>query len=196
MTQPAKINFKLYQGSTFLETLRWESEEKMYVPISGITKSAPIEISALAHGIPLNWRVKVTNVTGMKEINSTDTYHRVTEISTNSFKINAINAVSYSDYISGGIVEYNKPTNLTGMTARMQIRLKLDSSDFISELTTENGGIVIDNTLKTITIQIPAAVTTAFSFSSAVYSLELVSSGGIVYPFANGSITLVKEVTR
>ena len=44
--QPAKINYKIYQGSTFQETLRWESETKTYVPISAITKQR--ELSEIA----------------------------------------------------------------------------------------------------------------------------------------------------
>lgn len=34
--------------------------------------------------------------------------------------------------------------DLTGCTARMQIRNKVSSPDILCELTTENGGIVID----------------------------------------------------
>ena len=36
------------------------------------------------------------------------------------------------------------PTNLTGYTARMQVRRKRDSADVIFDLTTANGGIVLD----------------------------------------------------
>ena len=78
----------------------------------------------------------------------------------------------------------------------MQVRGKVDSTTVIVELTTENGYIVIDNTTKTITLNIPAAITAAFTFSTAVYSLEILSGGGNVTPFCEGTITLVKEVTR
>jgi hypothetical protein len=78
----------------------------------------------------------------------------------------------------------------------MQIREKIDSSTTIDELTTENGKITIDNVAKTISLTLSATATAAYIFTSAVYSLELVSSGGEVTPFATGSITLVKEVTR
>lgn len=195
MSAPVKVNFKIYQGSTFKEVLRWESSTKVYKPISGITKSAPVEINAIGHGAPTGWRVKITNVLGMKEINSADTYNTISEVTADGFKINAINAVSFSDYTSGGIVEYNQPVDLAGLTAKMQIREKLDSSTYILELTTENGGIVLDNINKTITINISYEQTAALSFSSAVYSLEIMR-GAEVTPFINGTISLVKEVTR
>ena len=195
MTAPTKINFKIYQGSTFKEVLRWESATKGYSPISGITKSAPVVITAVAHGVPVGWRAKITNVLGMKEINSADTYHTVTEATADTITINAVNALSYTDYTSGGVIEYNMPVDLTGYTARMQLRLKLEDTEFIHEMTTENGGITIDNVNKTINLNILATDTALFTFSSVVYSLELIS-GVEVTPFANGSITLVKEVTR
>lgn len=62
MPSPIKLNLKVYQGATFREPLRWESSTKVYKPISGITKSAPIVINAVGHGIPVGWRTKVTNV--------------------------------------------------------------------------------------------------------------------------------------
>jgi len=196
MTAPAKLNFKLYQGATFGEVLRWESSTKVYVPITAITKSAPLVVTAPEHAIPVEWRVKFTNISGMTDLNSSDNYHQVTEVTTNTMTINSVNSLGFKEYVSGGIVEYNKPIDLTGFTARMQIRSKIDDPIVIQELTSENAMINISNITKTITINIPATITAGYTFSTAVYSLEMVSSGGQVTPFCNGSITLVKEVTR
>jgi hypothetical protein len=196
VSTPAKINFKLYQGSTFSEVLRWEGSEKIYKNITAITKAAPVVVTATAHGVPVEWRVKFTNIAGMTELNNSDIYHQVTETTTDTITINSINSVGYKAYTSGGIIEYNKPIDLTGFTARMQIRPKLDSATIIESLTTENNLITLDNVKKTVTILIPATTTQNYTFSTAVYSLELVSSGGYVTPLASGTITLVKEVTR
>ena len=197
MTTPAKINFKVYQGSTFSEVLRWESPTKTYKNISGITQAAPMVITtSTAHGVPPNWRVKVTNVLGMTDINSTDNYQIATDVTSTTITINSINSLSYKTYVSGGVVEYNQPVDLTGYTGRMQIRSDIDSATVIAELTTANGGVLIDNTLKTITLTMPAATTTAFTFTTAVYDLELVSAGNQVTQFCGGILTLFKEVTR
>lgn len=196
MVAPTKINFKIYQGSTFKEVLRWESATKAYALITGITKSAPVVITSVGHGIPVGWRAKITNVLGMKEINSAETYHTVTGATSDSVTINTINALGYTDYTSGGVLEYNVPVNLTGYTARMQLRLKLEDPEVLYEMTTENSGIIINNIDKTITLSIPASATTLFNFSSCVYSIELISPENDVTPFANGVLTLVKEVTR
>jgi hypothetical protein len=196
MSAPAKLNFKIYQGATFNEVLRWESSVRVYVPITDITKSAPLVVTAPAHGIPVEWRVKFTNIAGMADLNSDSTYHQVSSVTTDTITINSVNSLGFKSYTTGGVVEYNKPVDTADYTARMQIRAKVDSSDIILELTTENSGIFIDNIKKTIALNIPAITTAGFTFSTAVYSLEMVSSGGQVTPFIGGNLTLVKEVTR
>jgi hypothetical protein len=196
MTAPVKLNFKVYQGSTFSEVLRWESATKVYKTITGITKAAPVVITAPSHGMPVGWRTKITNVAGMTVINSADNYNTVSAVTTDTITINDINSLGYSAYTSGGVLEYNLPVDLTGFTARMQIREKITSTTTIKDLTTVNGGILIDNSLKTITIFMSATDTAALTFSTAVYSLELVSSGGIVTQLVTGNMTLVQEVTR
>lgn len=194
--QPIKLNLKVYQGSTFKQILRWESSTKVYAPITSITKTAPVVITAVAHNIPVGWRTKVTNVLGMKEINSDSEYHTVTDITTDTVTINKINALGYTAYTNGGVLEYNQPVSLAGYTAKMQIREKINSDTVIHELTTENGGIAFDNTNKTITLQIPDTTTVGFNFSQAVYGLEFTSNTTGTFEFAVGNISLTKEVTR
>ena len=195
MAGPTKLNFKIYQGSTFRETFRWESSEKVYAPITMISKTAPMVVTATGHGAPAGWRVKVTGALGMKEANTSD-YIISSAVTTDTVTFNQINALNYTTYTGGGVLEYNKPVDLTGFTGRMQIRQKLDDAAFIKELTTSNGGIIIDNTTKTIQLYISATDTAALSFQTGVYSLELVSSGGEVTQLIAGNISLVREVTR
>lgn len=194
MASPTKLNFKVYQGSTFQETLRWESSTKVYSQITNISKTAPMIVTATSHGVPQGWRIKITGALGMKEVN-TGEYITATSVTSDSITFNQVNALGYTTYTGGGVLEYNQPVDLAGFTARMQIRARLEDATVIKELTTENSGIVINNTTKTIQLNISATDTAAFSFQTAVYSLELVN-GSVVTPFAGGSLTLIKEVTR
>lgn len=194
MTVPTKVNLKIYQGSTFTETFRWESYTKVYKVITAITKTAPVVITAVAHGMPIGWRANITGVLGMKEINSEE-YNIATAVTSDTVTFNDINASSYTTYTSGGILEYNEPKSLVGYTARMQIRAKVNSTTSLLECTTENSMILLNDTNKTITLSIPAATTELLSFKSAVYSMELVS-GSTVTPFVYGNITLDTEITR
>lgn len=194
MAAPTKLGLKIYQGSTFTQVLRWESYTKIYKPITAITQTAPVVVTAVGHGLTVGWRVKLSNILGMKELNSSE-YYTATAITTDTVTLNDINAVGYTAYISGGILEYNEPEPLAGCTARMQIRTKVGSDAVLLELTTENGMISINDANKTISINIPAATTELLTFKSAVYSMEIVN-GSVVTPFIYGTITLDTEITR
>lgn len=197
---PAKINYKIYEGSTFKETFRWESQNKAFYNISGITQAAPCIITtATEHSIPVNWRFRVTNVSGMKDINLTgdEQYYVCTGVTSTSLIIGKLNSAGFSAYTSGGVVEYNLPVPLNGMSAVMQIRETVDSETIIHQATSAlGGGITINNDDKTIMLIIPAAVTREFNFATAVYSIELTDAAGTVYPFVTGNMTLVREVVR
>lgn len=195
--QPAKINYKIYQGSTFQETYRWESETKVYVPIQTVQKSAPCQIATqLPHNLPQGWRFRVVGAGGMKEINNTgDSYYVSTAVTGSTIEINQVNSLQFSNYTTGGVVEYNQPVNLAGFSARMQIRETVDSPTVLHEATTQNGQIVVDNSGKFIQITMLGNVTQNFTFPTAVYSLELYNGNNVI-PFINGNLTLVQEVTR
>ena len=197
--QPAKLSYKVYQGSTFQESYRWESETKVYVPIQNISKAAPCVITTqVSHNMPTGWRCKVVGAGGMKEINTTsDNFYIATDTTNNTVVLNQVNSLQFSNYTGGGVLEYNMPVNLSSYKARMQIRKTVGSSEVLyeSDSTTSNN-LILDNVYKTISINIPASITQEFTFTSAVYSVELYEDSGLVVPFLTGTLTLVQEITR
>jgi hypothetical protein len=197
---PARINLKIYQGSTFKETFRWESQTKAYVPISNISKAAPCVITTSStHNIPSGWRFRVTDVAGMNQINqsSEDQFYLANTVTSNTITINELNSTNYTAYTSGGTISYNVPVSLANFSALFQMRENINSTSVLKQLTSAPGqGIVIDNNNKIITINITAADTTNFNFASAVYGLELTSGTGEVFPLITGTISLVKEIVR
>ena len=87
------------------------------------------------------------------------------------------------------------PYDLSGYTARMQVRRTIDSPNVLIELTTENDGIEIDTANGKITVFMSAEQTAGLT-SSGVYDLEMVDNGGGVSRVVQGSFTLSFEVTR
>lgn len=85
--------------------------------------------------------------------------------------------------------------DLSGYTARMQIRRDYDATAVMVELTTSNGRIVLGGEEGTITLSLDAA-TTAGITRAGVYDIELVSPGGQVYRPLRGDVNLRREVTR
>jgi hypothetical protein len=193
-------DFVIQQGKTFPQVLRWECLPIIYKPITAISKTAPVRITAVGHGIPAGWRAVVVSAKGMTQINAENTppkdgdYHQATVIDVDNVEFNDVNAADFKTYLSGGYLQYNTPVDLAGFTARMSIKDKIGGTELV-RLDTTNGGIAIDNVLKTITITMSATATAALTWKKAVYDLELVSASGVVTELLKGTVTVAKEVT-
>lgn len=88
------------------------------------------------------------------------------------------------------------PIDLTGYTARMQIRKTVKSSDAILSLTTENGRITLGDAEGTITLEVDAEDTADLTEFCGVYDLEVEASDGTVTRLIQGQIEVSREVTR
>lgn len=88
------------------------------------------------------------------------------------------------------------PVDLTGYSARMQIRRHVRASTTIASLTDSAGDITLGGAAGTIKPVISATDTAAFDFDEAVYDLELEDASGVVTRLLDGSIVLRREVTR
>ena len=88
------------------------------------------------------------------------------------------------------------PVDLTGCTARMQVREEVDSPAALLTLTTENGGIALGGAAGTIELVVEAEDSAAFTWNSGAWDLEIVHPGGEVTRLAQGSVVVSPEVTR
>lgn len=191
------------QGATFSQVIKYCQPRFEVVPITAITKSGQALVTATGHGIPLDWLVWVVGVVGMQKINhqpselpDQNAAYYAYQVSANQVQLN-LDTTRFGDYTSGGELMYHPPVDLTGYTARMQIRESLDSATALHSMTTDpSGGIVLGATNGSITLSIPATVTAGFDFDTAVYDLELVSSTGVVTEVVSGIVSLVREATR
>lgn len=86
--------------------------------------------------------------------------------------------------------------NLTGATARMQVRAATNVTSVLFEATTANGKLAIAGDLGQITLTIAATESAAFTWSFGKYDLEIVTAGGLVYRLIRGTISISAEVTQ
>lgn len=85
--------------------------------------------------------------------------------------------------------------DLSGYSARLQIRRDFDSSTIMYTASTTNGRITMSVMFGEIVVDIPAADTASIT-RDGVYDLEIFNAEGIVYKVVKGRFTLDKEVTR
>lgn len=110
-----------------------------------------------------------------------------------------------TDFSRSCILKYPDPTDptgstyllydLTGYTARMQVRRTLESVSAEIELTTANSGILLGGVTGVIQIVMTNTQTAALT-SDGIYDLEIISSAGAVSRVIQGTFTLDLEVTH
>lgn len=88
------------------------------------------------------------------------------------------------------------PYNITGYTARMQVRSAVESSTVVLELTTANSRISLGGTNGQVTLTVSATTMTGIAAGKYVYDLELVSGTGVVTRLVQGNFVVRGEVTR
>lgn len=88
------------------------------------------------------------------------------------------------------------PVNLTGYSARMQIRETYESEEIIFSFTSTGGSIVLGGALGTVVVTGSATDTAKIPMTPAVYDLELEASNGVVTRLLQGRAIITREVTR
>jgi hypothetical protein len=90
------------------------------------------------------------------------------------------------------------PFDLSGYSARMQVRRTIDSANFLLELSTQNGALTINpsgTAPNQIYIDVSASVTASVN-TSGVYDIEIVNPDGTITRVLQGVFNLSPEVTR
>lgn len=88
------------------------------------------------------------------------------------------------------------PVDLTGYSARMQVRKTINTEAVVVELSTFNGSILLQSATGAIEMHLSAAQTSVLIGKTGVYDLEMESADGTVTRLLYGDVTLSPEVTR
>lgn len=97
-------------------------------------------------------------------------------------------------YETGATFETTAPVDLTGWTARMQIRRTPSGPDLLLSLT-QAAGLTLGGTAGTVAITITAAQTAALPTGEQVYALDLIDGAGRVYKLLRGRLTVRPGIT-
>ncbi|UVO19602.1 hypothetical protein [Stutzerimonas stutzeri] len=190
--QPAKLDLAIIHGTTLRDPLRLMQPRYEYRPITSLGGS-PLRLT-VDHGLPGDWLAWVEGVSGMQGVNRApraEKPHRVKVVDPATLEINALSAFGLAP--SGGQLVYKPPVDLTGATARMQIRAQLGGAVLL-ELTTENGGLVITGP-GTLVRTLSATETAALTWTEGVYDLEVEYADGTVQRYLQGAVTVSREGT-
>lgn len=201
MSDENVLDLTIKQGKSFAQVLQWEQPKLVYKAINSATVADPCVLGVPAHGMPNGWHFTIVHAAGMKQLNADpDTglfangfqNYCATVRDADTIELNDVAAGSFPAYLGGGSVVYHAPYDLTGFTARMEVKSSSDdaAASALLTLTDANSGIVLDNTAKTVTIVVTETQSKALQPGTYYYDLELVSAGGLVTELVHGQVTV------
>jgi hypothetical protein len=90
------------------------------------------------------------------------------------------------------------PRDLTDWIGRMHVREAMSSLSTLTEAHTDGNaeGLITLNDDGVVRVEFPHSVSTAWTWGSGVYDIELIDPDGGVTRFTEGRITVRREVTR
>lgn len=87
--------------------------------------------------------------------------------------------------------------DLSGATVRLQARVRVNAASPVIDISSDTSGITItDAAAGEFQILLSATTTAAYTFTSAVYDLEIEFSDGEVRKILDGIVDVRPEVTR
>lgn len=90
----------------------------------------------------------------------------------------------------------DQPIDITGYTARLQMRASEAATPVLYSATTDNGQLVIDGEAGLVMLAIPDPTNAAWVWRYGVYDLELLDPDDFVVKLSWGRVRVKPEITR
>ena len=200
MIEPKVHDIPIIQGSQFQLGFHWYGGGLSCAEIEAVTVGCPTIITITGHGLPSlsPTPIRIRNVQGARNLNTGNKdcdMILATYIDADNFSVKI--DTTLQRYKAGtGSIEWYMPKALTGWTAEMQLREKIDDVTPLVSLTSGAGDITISLPDARIVFTIPTVTTEGLDFNEGVYDLELIDPAGEATRLLEGKATLSKEVTR
>ena len=179
-----RTRLSIKRGERFSRSLRIETLPYVYVPITAVTQSAPVRITAPGHGLLDGQRAAIVSVRGMSELNARsmppkiEEYRQATVIDADTIEFNAINGAAFRTHTSGGQLAWHTPVDLNlYVGARMNVRDKVGGA-LLFNWTTDTGELEIDVANDSLWLRLDDLVTETLTAKNKVFDIELIRTGG------------------
>lgn len=198
-----RLNLTIRRGASADIPIRLETDQLVYAPITAIANSAPVRITALAHGCPDGWRALVQAAVGMSEINTPwdgvqdDSFRRVTMVDVDTVEFNDVNAASLGVYTSGGHLVFRRPLDLSQfIEARMDVKGSV-SGPVLATYRHTSGGLLMDAAAASLNLVLTPTATLLLSAAKRYFDIELIRADGSVLAAcaATSTLTVLPEIT-
>ena len=179
-----KLTLTIRKGSAENIPIRLEQSAWSYATISAVSQTAPLRISALAHGIPDGWRVAIMNVKAVGDFAAQSNppkdsdLRSVAVVDPTTVEFNAINGAAFRAHTGTGQLAWHTPVDLNlYVGARMNVRDKVGGA-LLFNWTTDTGELEVDVANDSLWLRLDDLVTEMLTAKNKVFDIELIRTGG------------------
>lgn len=203
-------DLEVIQGKTFAASFGWAQGKFVWGLITGVTKTAPVSITVVGHGLKNDWPYWIS---GLKKPACLNNWvdpcgvggepdvgqPYMAEVSgIDTLEINDVNGLDLDAYAGGGVIRYYARADITGYEAVMQVRASAGSDTVLFEArsTGVDPLIAVDPLTATFGLTIPADAFATATFRDAQYEIEITAPTGEKYRLAYGALCLSRELVK
>jgi len=218
------VDLHIVKGKTLELALFVGEEERVMKPIPAITNYAPVTLTVVGHGLVDDWEIEISGIQRPNSLNTDENApsstcggslrvsaaeraksYRVRVVDADTITLFNVNGTSLQTYTSGGVVEFNKPSDLTGCEARAQLRRRTNDveevlsfySSGLDEYDAAGGVVEVDVANSRYILRLPAAVAETLPVCTGVWDAEYITADDGVYSLvAVSPFSITGEVTR
>jgi hypothetical protein len=164
--------------------IRIESDLLIYKAITGMTRSAPLRVTAVDHGMPDFWRACLQNVSGSTEMNVAwdrlrdADLRRAEVVDADTVAFPGVNSAGWRAWTSGGQLAYYAPLDLSGYVSG-ELQILLDGETLLT-LNDTDGTLEIDAATPAVWLRIAPATLSALDLGDYACTLRLTDAAGDV----------------
>lgn len=204
-----KLDLNLEQGKTLEAAFGWSQGKYVWKAISGVGQGAPLQLTAVGHDLVDGWPYWISDLKEPACLNNVkngcegeadelgDAY-LAEVVDADTLAVNHLNGARFKPYTVGGVIRYFAREDISGYTARMQIRRTEHDDTVLFEASSTGSDplIAVDEDAATFYLTLPATALEGASFTSGVYEIEITSPDGRVSRLAYGSVCLSRDGVR
>lgn len=184
----AELPLQIARGCHFALALQPSTVTRGYQAVAAVANAAPLRLTVTAHGLPNGWTAKPIGTGSSPLLRLGEQI--VTVVDADTLEINAVHALDWPAYEGGVQLVYLEPLDLSGYSARFEVRRALTDAEPVLTLQSPTAIAVDEGELR---VEITSAQTQALDGASYTYRLTVRAGGSDQDELlAHGAISMLR----
>ena len=175
-------------GRTLQHVFRWAESVRTYKTVTAVSLTAPVVVTAPAHGLPDGWQFRLESLRGPEALNNdpsdATSFYLAKVLTPDTLQLD-ISGLGMKALVGQGALSYYTPSSLAGLSGRFTLKASQHSADYLLNSTSN---VTVNDETKAIDLLVSAVETAPLMPGRGWYALDLydATNPALVYAIAAG----------